>query len=263
MGICVSRSKGGNAAARPVRPSNSCRPQESLIPIPEPRVDQDGMLVFGEEHDLDSQALEHGLELMAKYIHQQDRELTVPIIGGAVNTLLLRNRRTTHDIDFFRTNIDNNQRRLLGQAASYAERQSLSPLGASWFNNENEVTLYDLDVHRKVTREALAQNEIVFQTKGLKVIASPWEFAFCAKVSRFARGRRRGARPYDLADAVSYLRRYIQRRRGRPVSTREIKAWAEAYSINTDCMALREAATEYRRFYGSDGIVNVPENLDW
>jgi hypothetical protein len=82
MGICVSRSKRGNAAARPVRPSNSCRPQESPISIPEPRLDQNGSLVFGEEHDLDRQALEYGLELMAKYIHRQDQELAVIIIRG-------------------------------------------------------------------------------------------------------------------------------------------------------------------------------------
>jgi hypothetical protein len=192
--------------------------------IPAPRVDQIGNLVFGEEHDLDRQALEHSLELMAKYIHQQDQELTVYIhqqdqeltviiIGAAINTLLLRNRCMTHNVDFFGTNIDNNQRRSLGHAVSYAERQSPSTLGASWFDNENEVTICDLDVHLKVTHEALAQNEIGFQRTGLKITASPWQFAFCAKVSRFASGRKGGARPYDLTDAVSYLHRYTQRRR--------------------------------------------------
>jgi hypothetical protein len=178
---------------------------------PAPRVDQIGNLVFGEEHDLDRQALEHSLELMAKYKHQQDQELTVIIIGAAINTLLLRNRCMTHNVDFFGTDIDNNQRRSLGHAVSSAERQSTSTLGASWFDNENEVTICDLDVHLKVTHEALAQTEIGFQRTGLKITASPWQFAFCAKVSRFASGRKGGARPYDLTDAVSYLRRYTQR----------------------------------------------------
>jgi hypothetical protein len=37
----------------------------------------------------------------------------------------------------------------------------------------------------------------------------------------------------------------------------------KACSISENYMAAREAATEYRRLYGIDGIVNVPENLGW
>src|SRR4051794_1537348 len=39
------------------------------------------------------------------------------------------------------------------------------------------------------------------------------------------------ARPYDLADAVSYLHYYIQRHDGRPVSASVIRGWAQAFRI--------------------------------
>ena len=44
--------------------------------------------------------------------------------GGAVNLILPQTPRSTHDIDFLEKNMENDERKLLDDAARYAERRS-------------------------------------------------------------------------------------------------------------------------------------------
>ena len=167
-----------------------------------------------------------------------------------MNTLLLQNRLSTHDIDFFGTNLNNNQRILLDEAAEYADRQSRIPLGGEWFNNQGMLWLPP-NVHSRVTQEALQQDEVVFQKRGLKVVAAPWNYALCGKLNRLV--RRNEVRSYDATDAASYLHQYALRH-GRPVSAAQIKWWCQVYQKDCNDHAIRAVQTEYRRLYGSDEI---------
>lgn len=79
--------------------------------VPRPRVDYDGRAIRIEDHKLNRQTLKAALTMMADFIDSQRQYITIITVGGAVNTLLLRNRQSTHDIDFLGTNINNDQRR--------------------------------------------------------------------------------------------------------------------------------------------------------
>ena len=96
-------------------------------------------------------------------------------------------------------------------AAKHSEQQSPTPLGSEWFNN-NVTVFLPTDVHQKVTREALHQDEVVFEHRGLKVVAAPWAYALCSKMDYLRRPELN--RPHDLSDAIAYLHSHIQKHGG-------------------------------------------------
>ena len=128
--------------------------------------------------------------------------------------------------------------------------QSQIPLGGEWFNNQAILWLPP-NVHHRVTKEALEQDDVVFETRGLKVIAAPWNYALCGKMNRLVRPNE--VRRYDVTDAASYLHQYILKHGG-PVSPAQIKQWCQAYQKDTSNDAIRAVAKKYRRRYGSNGI---------
>ena len=235
---------------RQAQTSNISAPQDPILHVPRPRLDHDGKAIRIEDHELDRQTLETALKCMADCIDRQGQNITLIIGGGAVNTMLLQSRLSTHDVDFFGTNLNNDQRVLLDKAAGYAEMQSQIPLGGEWFNNQAILWLPP-NVHHRVTKEALEQDDVVFEKRGLKVIAAPWNYALCGKMNRLV--RRNEVRRYDVTDAASYLHRYILKHGG-PVSPAQIKQWCQAYQKDTSNDAIRAVAKEYRRQYGSNGI---------
>ncbi|KAI4127890.1 MAG: hypothetical protein LQ341_006742 [Variospora aurantia] len=246
MGCGMSTSQ----RAEPARGSAISRPQELIIQIPRPELDYNRRPIRVEDYELDRRTLRAALTAMADYIDSHHQEITVITVGGAVNTILLQNRESTHDIDFFGTNLDNNQRVLLGEAAKYAERRSATPLGGEWFNNQTMLWLPP-NVHRTVTDEALRQDQVVFYKKGLKLVAAPWNYAFCGKMNRLVRPDQ--VRQYDLSDAVSYLRNHI-RKHGGPVPRARVTEWCRRYQKDTNDNVMRAINNEYRRRYRANGI---------
>ena len=188
---------------------------------------------------------------MANYIDSKGQSITIITLGGAVSTVLLQSRSTTHDVDFFGTNLDNQQRRLLGAAAKYAENHSHSPLGRDWFNNHTMVLL-PADVHERITREALQQDEVVFEQRGLKVIAATWNYALCAKMDCLSKPY--SDRPHDLHDAVVYLHSHIQKQGG-PVRVAQIKEWCRTYRKETSDNVISQVNTAYKQKHKTDGIL--------
>ena len=154
------------------------------------------------------------------------------------------------DVDFLGTNLTNDQRALLDRAARHAETQSPTPLGGDWFNNQAILWLPP-DVHRQLTREAFDQPEILFRKPGLELLVAPWHYALCGKMNRLVRPAER--RPYDVSDAVAYLRRYILKHGG-PVERACVWGWCRVYQKETSDDVMRAVNEEYRRLYGCDGI---------
>jgi hypothetical protein len=109
----------------------------------------------------------------------------------------------------------------------------------------------------------VAQNEVIFERKGLKVIAATQDFAICMKLNRLTCGEQipgeRGEEPaYDVSDAVSYLHHYVKMYGSALVTEAEIRRWARRYDQNTDTKAIRRVMREYRCRYGIPGIVRSP-----
>lgn len=226
------------------------QPHEPILQVSKPHLDYDRRPIRVGDHELDRRALRAALTTMADHIDSQRQEITIITVGGALNTMLLHTRKSTHDLDFLSTNLNNDQRVLLDEAAKYAVSRSATPLGAEWFNSHT-MSWLPPDVHRTVTEEALGQDEVVFYKRGLKVVAAPWSYALCGKMNRLVRPDQ--ARPYDLSDAVSYLRHYIQKHGG-PVSAARVKDWCRRYQKATSNDVIRAINDEYTRRYRTDGI---------
>lgn len=230
--------------------TNTSGLQNVLIHVPRPPIGHDERPIRVEKYELDRSTLQAALTAMADFINSQRQSITIVIVGGAVSILLIQNRQSTHDVDFFGTNIDGDQRILLDDAARYAERRSQTPLRGEWFDNQTMLWLPP-KIHRKVTQEALEQNEVVFEREGLKVVAAPWKYALCGKMDRLIRPAQ--AQPYDITDAASYLRQHILKHGG-PVSEAHVKRWCQDYQKDTSDDVIRAVNVEYRRLYGGDGI---------
>jgi len=224
-----------------------------MIHVPRREADYNGEpIISDQDYQLDRHTLQAALATMADFIDSQRQNITVITVGGAVNTLLLQTRRATHDIDFLGTNLNNNERILLDQASKYANRKSRTPLGGNWFNNQTMLWI-PANVNRDITEQAIQQNEVVFQRRGLRIIAAPWNYALCGKMNRLVTNR--DIRTYDLSDAADYLHRYIERHGGRPVAVAEVRRWAQVFAKQTSDAVIRSVGKEYRRVYRRDGLV--------
>lgn len=185
---------------------------------------------------------------MAEYIRQQNTNLTIYVAGGAVNTIYLRSRHTTGDVDFFGAN---EHSRLLKDASKYVQQRSQSQIGANWFNNSMSLFL-TRDMERDLTGASQRQNAVLFQEPGLTVYAVPWEYALCGKTDRLTKPDRR---PYDAADAVAYLHQCIRANGGRAIQAQWVETWAQRYNKAVSVQVLTEIDTLYVSKYGEHGIL--------
>jgi hypothetical protein len=187
----------------------------------------------GQSHDVELTAedLTRALTLLAARIREKrpGADLTVMVVGGVVSTVLLHIRNSTQDVDFFATDqLSNADASMLLQAAKDVSRRMKRPkVDAEWFNNRT--TIFVGPIRSQLAREGLAQNVTVFQAPGLRLLAAPWEYQFCAKVDRMAGG---GGRGHDAVDAAGYLYRFFLRRGGAAmISVDTIRGWLDRYGL--------------------------------
>lgn len=182
---------------------------------------------------LDIPTLEAALSNVATYISKTTKgnELTIVAVGGAVNCIALRSRPTTHDFDFFNNKFGAKEYELIMAAAAAAQKKD-KKLEAGWLNNRT-VVFMPIDLRNTLTDEAIAQNDVVFRAAGLKVVAAPWNYAFCCKVDRVAGSGIIKARPYDLDDAAAYLKRYLAKLGPgkKTVTKAEVVAWMTRFGL--------------------------------
>ena len=222
------------------------------IHVPRNRTDQHGVPVPKTTEEIRREDMEGALALMAEYLQGRDANITAITVGGAVNTILLQTRPTTHDVDIFGSTLDNHARVLLDEAIQYALQHSAVSLGTDWFNTETQMWL-EATMQEKLTNTALERNVVVFQMPGLTLLAAPWEYAFTAKLSRIASGTQ--VRAYDQDDAVAYLNQIILGRSNQPVRRTSIERWAMRYNHTVTGKPLRSVNQAYRALYLQDGIV--------
>ncbi|KAL9637392.1 MAG: hypothetical protein Q9164_002212 [Protoblastenia rupestris] len=247
MGPCFSSS----STAKSPKIQNISSPQETLVTVPRSTVDERGNPIRVEDNELDRQTLDAVFSLMGQYIAQQHRIVTAIAIGGAVNVMLLQNHQSTQHVEYFGTNMGNEERLILGNAARYAEQNSPNTLGTKWFNNQTMLQLPP-SIHATLTQESIKQDEVVFNREGLKILAAPWNYALCSKMDRLVTHRR--IRSHDLSDAVAYLHYYIQGHGRISVSTARVKGWCQSYQMRTSDDVIKAVNKEYRRLHGKDGI---------
>ena len=190
------------------------------------------------------------LNHVSNYIHHHGKHVTIVAIGGAINTIHLQTRHSTHDVDFF---CAKDQTSLLREASKYAQSQNGLPLGTNWLNNTITLSIGQVLVHELI-REARHQDVVVLERQGLTVFAAPWMYAFCGKTDRIYRLKEK-TRPYDCSDAVSYLHEYIKSNGGEPVPALTIMQWAEHYRKNVCIEGLHRINKLYQVVHKAHGIV--------
>jgi hypothetical protein len=107
---------------------------------------------------------------MGQYLDQRGVNATVVTVGGAVNTVYLQSRRSTHDVDFFLATPTVAEHTVIHEAARSAarsERSQRGEIGANWFNNATQL-LMGRDIQARLAQSALQQNVIVHQYRGLR-----------------------------------------------------------------------------------------------
>ena len=203
-------------------------------------------------YDLSRQNILRALGFVAEYLRQRGKNIVIVAVGGAVNTVFLQTRSSTHDVDFFSSPFSGPQTSLLRQAIGYAEEKTSVPLGERWMNNETGTIGGTVEHIPDLVQTARQQHDVIFQQQGLTVLCAPWDYAFIAKVGRITYGTRRS---YDMQDAVHYLHQYIRRHDGKPVSSKEIHAWGRIYRRPTPDEILTQVNAMYHRTYRQQGIL--------
>lgn len=198
-------------------------PSGGLQMIPTPQRDGTGRPIAHRTFEINRDQLLLGFRYMADYIRKQGTHLTIYVAGGAVNTIYLRSRHTTGDVDFFGAN---EQSRILKDASKYAQQRSEVQIGANWFNNSMSLFL-NRGLEQDLMGASQRQNAILFSEPGLTVYAVPWDYALCGKTDRLTKPDRRA---YDVADAVAYLRQCVKANGERAIQARWVEEWARKYN---------------------------------
>lgn len=94
------------------------------------------------EQTYSKEQIEAGLKVVANYLASKKLDVPIVAVGGAVNTVLLKSRASTGDVDFFyRTkdsaSKDSNITHEVVEAAKRAEKEL--NLGSQWLNNHTAV----------------------------------------------------------------------------------------------------------------------------
>jgi hypothetical protein len=253
MGCGPSKSQG---KAQRRQGASIGAPQNVAIHIPRNRADAHGVPLQQFTREVDRDTLLQALDHVSNYIAQRTQHVTAIAVGGAVNTLYLRSRRNTHDVDLFGSeDYFGNAARMLLDEASQDAQQHIPQLGTDWINTETQMWMPG-PMHTELTAAAVQQQVVVFPGAGLTIYAAPWAYAFSAKINRILTG---GAqrRSYDLADAVNYIHEYIRSHGNQPVQVSRALGWARRYhhESNEDILRNRVDPEHRRRYNGHRAFV--------
>lgn len=218
--------------------------------VPPPYRDRHGLPIQHASSELDRETIFEALSDMAAFLDQRGIRTQLVTVGGAVNTLYLQSRESTHDVDFFLENANASTHHVVHEAARFANRQRGGRLGAEWLNNATQLFM-PAQLQQTLYKAALEQRTIIFKRGGLTVYAAPWAYAFCGKLNRLSD---ENPRPYDLEDAVVYLHEYLRGTGHQTVSARLVREWCQRFNKKMTDELLQRVDKAYRKKYGRPAI---------
>lgn len=103
------------------------------------------------EQTYSKEKIEEGFKFVAKYLASKGLDVSIVSVGGAVNTVLLKSRASTSDVDFFYRTKNEGSKDIdvmheVVAAGKLAEKQL--KLGEQWLNNHT-VTFIEVKSFRK------------------------------------------------------------------------------------------------------------------
>ncbi|UPL01404.1 hypothetical protein LCI18_012338 [Fusarium solani-melongenae] len=241
--------------SRPVRPVTISDPMGGPVMIPPMFRDETGRPIQYEASSLSRKQIIHAFEHMAEYLDECGIETSVVVVGGAVNTVYLSSRESTHDVDFFLEDPASKEYMSLDNAAKFANHKAEGRLGEEWFNNSTQLFMAR-NVQTSLVGQAKRQNAVVFEQRGtnggLKVYAAPWKYALCSKLNRLCEIN---PRSYDMDDAVVYLSRHLSLTAETYVKSRELYDWCRSYNHDVRREILKQLDDRYFQSYGYKPII--------
>lgn len=200
--------------------------------------------------ELDRKTLVQALSNVASYLNKKHANVTIVAVGGAVNTIFLEDRVSTHDVDFYNSLLNKDQYRLLIEGVRHAQSKD-GRLVDGWLNRRT-IFFIPASLRESLTKKAIQQNTVVFSQPGLKVLAAPWEYAFSAKLDRISGAGHSplGSKHYDLSDAVAYIHCYLQGRRLDSVRRSEVESWAQTFATKLSSSLLERVNAEHQKLHG-------------
>ena len=261
MGCGSSKGDRDESAPRPAEQQIAISgPTGGPQLVPPAYRDAAGRPITHQDFQLDRNTLIHALNHMGRYLDQRGVTVRVVTVGGAVNTIYLQSRQSTHDVDFVLEDPTSPQHQFIHEAARSAARSAAAnqrvQLGANWFNNATQM-LMSRQVQSSIARAAVQQNTIVHQYSGqqggLIVYAAPWAYAFCGKLNRLCETN---PRPYDISDAVVYLHEFLRTTGRQSVTRSEILGWCQEFGKNATNAVLDQVGNQYYQTYGQRVILS-------
>ncbi|MCJ1287515.1 hypothetical protein MMC26_006867 [Xylographa opegraphella] len=219
--------------------------------VPAPERDPNGMPIVYEEYNLDRDILLEALTDVSDYIHSHNKHITIVAIGGAVNVMMLKSRKFTHDIDFFIADSTNEDAEMLRDAAKQATLRTKVKLGGNWLNN-SVALMIPRALRAELVLEAIEQNDVLHRGYGLTVIAAPWKYALCMKLNRIAAHK---DKLHDPKDAARYFREHIIREGLNQVTVKTIQEWATYYTTQAPVEAIRKMDISYYTVFMEHGVL--------
>ena len=201
-----------------------------------------------------------GLEHISTYLGKMQVGMTTHIVcsGGACSVIYLKNRSTTHDIDFFTPNVE------VIEAVMEAKEKAPDYIKDTWPSDWINAEMIAF-VSNRPGCETLYQNSIdceviLFKSDSLVVYAADWRYQLVGKIVRaYQISQLSGTHQAeertgkDLSDAVSIMRHLISRH-GRPLLKVELLTWY-ADGPTLEDAEIAYVNTEYKHLNGMVGIV--------
>jgi len=152
-----------------------------------------------------------GFDLIATHLKNkrpQVKGLPVVIVvaGGVVSTMVLQNRTTTKDVDFWAPDRETNS--IVSEAGRVvAQRLDYDPF---WLNSNMSVFIDTQHTHVGFYERALQQNVTLYESKQIMVYAADWRYQLVQKLIRVESLEHGPMRATQLSDII-YLAREIMR----------------------------------------------------
>lgn len=177
-------------------------------------------------HVPSTRSVHPGFELIATHLkHNPPQVKGLPIViivaGGAVSTVLFRNRKTTKDVDFWAPDRETDS--IVSEAGrAVARRLDYDPF---WLNSNMSVFIDAQHTHIGFYERALQQNVTLYESEQIMVYAADWRYQLVQKLVRMESLRDGPMRSTQLSDIV-YLAKAIMELDGKhDIKRATVRGW--------------------------------------
>ncbi|KAJ1310064.1 hypothetical protein OPQ81_006816 [Rhizoctonia solani] len=191
-----------------------------------------------------------GFELISTHIKNNPPRVKLPVTivvaGGAVSTLLFRNRTATKDVDFWAPDRDTNT--IVSEAGrEVARRLDYDPY---WLNNNMSVFIDVQHTHVGFYERALDQNVTLYESAQIMVYAADWRYQLVQKLIRIEMMLKGPVRDAQLSDVVYLARAVINTEGRREMKKNHVRGWYR-YTRSIKDETFEEVNDAYHDHFGA------------